>query len=691
MIFADDSILPIKKQDDSTSQNSDPMLLETESLGDIYSPLKGIKDPPSSPSLFRKRPKDLKVEVPLSPPHSDQPPPWNRKIVSFSAVLPELVSELPRPIPKPENDSSDDIDSFFEENIKPVADKASRAIEQEQLQEADTTLRVPVPIMDFSLPIAPWKAKTHEPKAKFEDEELKKKLTDMKALHFSKHVWPTSGQAERELKWAPFPVALGKVETQETIPDNGFIDKYMIPPERVDVTTLTWKPDGLRILDELTGSDEEELEEGDFPDGKDIDSLIRKRKLELEADDFVSSPSKPASNIAEARSQCNQNANTAIVEANQIASKAIEETVRSQSTNQEHSFTNSFSATGALENYMSIRQGRMTRRKVTSEHHFAKKYQNQQSSEPVDLYPPTRTSRTTLQAPAPNASALVLPSPSLPIPSSPHLFIVSASFLGNRRLSRQVQRLYPSADFIERDFALHQQYQFQQTPQQKSIARSVISGTMVDEADMLLSPSTGLMWTTLQKIKQRSLPGKSSTSAVRERILRASPRYERLLVLVSQNQNTDLPFDGKSTNVQPLDEDDCTAFADFTAFCSTLPDEVQTSFIAGGEEDLAKWVVAAMVKHGINADQETKLLQDETLWEVFLRRAGANAFAAQAILAALKAPDPNKMDAAGPQGTDFGLAAFTKMSARERCARLETLLGGRRLLERVGRTLDARW
>lgn len=286
LLFADDRIPSVKKQDEPDSQKLDLMLRDTESLGDIYSPLKGIKDLLSSPTPFRVRPKDLKVEVPLSPPQSNQPPPWKRKSVSFSEALPELILELPLPIPKPENTSSDGIDAFFE-TIKPVAVKAERAIEQEQLQEEDTTLRVLVPIMDFSLPIAPWKAKSHRPTAENEDEVLRKTLTQMKALHFNKHVWPTSGQAERELKWAPFPVALGKVETQESIPDNGFIHKVVVPPERVDVTTLTWKPDGLRIFDELAESDEE-LEEGDFPEENDINSLIRKRKLELEADDLVS-------------------------------------------------------------------------------------------------------------------------------------------------------------------------------------------------------------------------------------------------------------------------------------------------------------------------------------------------------------------------------------------------------------------
>lgn len=688
MIFANDKILPIKKQDDSASQNSDPMLLETESLGDIYSPLKGLKDPPSSPPSLRERPKDLKVEVPLSPPHSDQPPPWKRKSVSFSEALPELIPLLPLPIPMPENTSSDDINAFFEQTIKPVAVKAERAIEQEQLQEADTTLRIPVPVMDISLPIAPWTAKSHGPKADNGDEALKKTLNEMKALHFSKRTWPTSGQAERELKWAPFPVALGKVETQESIPDNGSIDEYVKPPERVDVTTLTWKPDGLRIFDKLAESDEEELEEGEFPEEKDISSLVRKRKLELEADDPVSPPSEEVSTVANARPQGKQNTDMAVAKAKAIVSKPTRGTV-SKSINQEDSFTNSFSAMGALEDYMNVRKGQMARREVTSDHHFAKQPQFPQPSEPADLHPPKRRSQITLQEPA--RRALVLQAPPVSIPSSLHFFIVSASFLSNRGLSRQVQRLYPSAEFIERDFALHQQQQSRRRPQLKANSSTVDFGTMADEADMLLSPITGLIWTTLQKIKQCSLPGQEPRSAVRERIVRSSPRYERLVVLVSQDQNNYPSSDRISTDLQSLDDNDYTALAEFTAFCSSLPDEVQTIFVAGGEQDLAKWIAAAMVKHGLSTDQEIKLLQDETLWEVFLRRAGMNAFAAQAILAALKAPDQNEVDAVGKRGTDYGLTAFAKMSVQERFAQFETLLGGRRLLSRVSRVLDARW
>ena len=689
VIFANDRIIPVKKQDDNTNQSSDPTLLDTESLGDIYSPLKGIKDLPSSPPSFRERPKDLKVEVPLSPPHSDEPPPWKRKSVSFTEALPELIPQLPLPISMPESASSDEIREFFEQTIKPMAIKAERAIEQEQLQEADTTLRVPVPVMDFSLPIAPWKAKSHGPKFDNEDEALRKTLTEMKALHFSKHSWPRNAQAEREMKWAPFPVALGKVDFQESIGDNGSIDEYVTPPERVDITTLTWKPDGLRIFDELAESDEEELEEGDFPEEKDIDSLIRKRKLELEAEDIVSPSSEKDPGVAKLRPRGKQNANIGVVQAQGIISKPTRET-SSNDANQQKFFTNSFSAMGAVEDFMNVRKGRMNRQKVTSDHHFAQQPQVPQQFEPAALHTKNQASQRSLEEPA--QRTLSFQAPKLSISPSPQFFIVSASFLGNRGLSRQVQSLYPSAEFIERDFSLHQQEQLRPRLQMKVNPQIVnAGGTMADEADMLLTPSTGLIWTTLPKIKQRSLPGQEAKSAVQERILRTSPRYEKLIVLVSQDQNNCSSSDIANTGAQCLDHNDCTALTEFTAFCTTLPDEVQSIFVAGGEEDLAKWVVASMVKHSLPTDQGIKLLQDETLWEVFLRRAGINAFAAQAILATLKAPDQSESEAAGKQRADFGLTAFVKMSVRERFARFETLLGGRRLLGRVSRVLDERW
>jgi hypothetical protein len=113
-------------------------------------------------------------------------------------------------------------------------------------------------------------------------------------------------------------------------------------------------------------------------------------------------------------------------------------------------------------------------------------------------------------------------------------------------------------------------------------------------------------------------------------------------------------------------------------------------FIGGGEEMLAKWVVAFMVRYGSQGDSSVPLLQDETLWELFLRRAGMNAYAAQAVIAELKAREGVDMSGGSEVGL-FGVTAFVEMGHEERLARFERILGGRRVLQRVGRVLDTSW
>ena len=686
-VFQNDAII-ISKEADFSSPLSDPTLLESDSLGDIYSPLKGIKDPPSSPPPLRASLQDRKVEVPLSPLHSERTPLSKKKSVSFSESLPELTSVLPPPIPKPENTSSSDIDAFFGEAIAPIGLKAERTIEQEQLQEEDTTLRVLVPVMDFSLPIAPWKAKFHAPMFDNGGKIYKKILTEMKALHFSKHIWPMSGKAERELRWAPFPSALGRVESQERIPDDGSTTEFLAQPERVDVNTLTWKPEGLRLLDDLADSDGE-LEEGIFPEETNFEILIRKRKLELDESQSLSSGSDESKNVPKANLSSKRHATAVFPEINSHSTTQMDRVSKISPCKQP--FIDGFSTMGALEEFLSIRKGTINKPKILkAEHHFPT------SSSTPSFDPSKRNSENEISAPV--SKSKLLPSPDIQTPTIPAPFVISATLLSIRQLFRRIEHLFPSAVFIERDFTLHLPppqrplSKFNANPQlhppspKGTTPPPLTTTTIADEADLLLSPSTGLICTTLQKIKQRSLPGQVSRSAICEHVLRTSPRYERLLILVSENRH-----DGASQ----LDQGDSTALVKFTAFCSNvIESEVHVTFLASGEEELAKWIVAMMIKYGVAEHEEVKLIQDETLWEIWLRRAGMNAFAAQAVLGKVKEGE-SCGGADGGKGDGFdgewGLKAFVKMSARERYKRFEVLLGGRKMLGRVGEVVDGRW
>ena len=686
-VFENDTII-LPRKTDVSSPLSDPTSHESDSLGDIYSPLKGIGDPPSSPPPLRAPLRDRKVEVPLSPLHLERTPLSKKKRVLFSESIPELISKLPPPIPKPENTSSSDIDAFFDEAIAPIGLKAERTIEQEQLQEEDTTLRVSVPVMDFSLPIAPWKANLQAPMFDTEGKSRKMILADMKALHFNKHIWPMNGKAERELRWAPFPSALGRVETQERIVDDGSTTTYLEKPERVNVNTLTWKPEGLRVLDELADSDDE-LEEGQFPEETNFESLVRKRKLEL--DDLQSSPSGSdgGTNMPKATPSSKRHAAAIFLEEYSHSTTQVDGITKI--TPGKRPIIDVFSTLGALDEFLGIRKGIVHKRKLLkAEHHFP----TSSLTPSMDL--PEQTSENDIPAPVSKRQSLA--SPDISSPTNPTPFVIAATLLSIRPLFRRIEHLFPSAVFIERDFSLHlpspQRPQsrtssnpLQRPPAPNHITPQLTNTTIADEADLLLSPSTGLIHTTLQKIKQRSLPGHVSHSAIRERVLRTSPRYERLLILVSENRH-----DGATQ----LGNGDSTALIEFAAFCSNITgSDVHVTFLAGEEEELARWIVAMMIKYAVAEHEDVKLIQDETLWEIWLRRAGMNAFAAQAVLGKLKAGESyggtDDWEKSDGVEQEWGLKAFVKMSARERRERFEVLLGGRRMLGRVGEVVDGRW
>ena len=674
------------------ARKANGVLLESEKIGDIYSPLRNIEEPPSSPPLRKPSREDAKAEVPLTPPHSTQPPPWKRKYVSFSEAIVEVIPELPPPIPKPENISSEDLDRFFAESIAPVAVKAERSIEQEQLQEADTIHRVEVPTMDFSRPVAPWKASTSAAESANRSRSHKEMLSDMKTNYFSRHKWPSSGATELALKWMPFPAALGRVETYETIPDEGVTKEFLTQPECVDCATLIWKRDGLRVFDDLEDSDDEQLGSATLLDDDNIVSLLRKRKMELEQ---VYGGESQGIEDDERHKHLNKPVNhEAFRKIPRLSPRPRPEAPMPKQTvhdqgNQAQVFPDSFAGMNSLDNFISIRNKGTMNSKLTAQQPFHSKIRAQ----PLDITMRQKATivpvnvRQTLDAPRP----LAFPTPHIRIPDHASAFVVSTAFLLKRTLIRQIKQLYPSVEIIERDFTLHTAF-YEQQSSPKPDEAILKSSTMADEADIILSPGTGLIVTTVQKIKQRPLPGKIATSTIRERVRRATPRYERLVIIISYDPSEIPAIDVDNMMASRFNDKDGEALADFAAFCMAVDEECRPIIAAGTEEDLACWIVSAKIKYGIN-DPNVRLLQEETLWEVFLRRAGMNAFAAQVILSELKLPDIDPSDTQGQLAAKegFGLSVFIRMSLAERLARFQNLLGGSKVLKSISRVLDARW
>jgi hypothetical protein len=213
----------------------------------------------------------------------------------------------------------------------------------------------------------------------------------------------------------------------------------------------------------------------------------------------------------------------------------------------------------------------------------------------------------------------------------------------------------------------------------RSVARSPIISSLDSEADIIVSPSTGIILTNIQKIKQKPLPGQKTKVAIRERLEKVSRRYENLVILVSEAQVDDDTYD--------LDEHSCQAIGEFVGFTLGLPASVIVHVVGGGDETLSKWIVDSIIQH--DTSDRTELLDDETHWEIFLRRAGMNAFASQTVIALLKAPDG--VDTTSPSKAGmYGLTAFIEMGREQRISRFGRLCGTK-LLERVSDLVDTKW
>ena len=643
----DDNTVTRKRK--TGSRSPEQGTVNADSIESIYTPLKPVKPELSSPPYKRQRRAVSKVRGPLTPLRTELPTPGKEE-TSPSKELFDITSYLPLPVEQPESLSSEDIDMLFAGTFQPMAQEVLKILENEQLQEADVVSRVKVPILDFSSPLPPWQ-EYHESSKTENGDAVSLISTATKDLHI--YLWPTTIKAEKALNWVPFPASLGKIAPEE-FPGDFSIDDFVGELTCLDHCTLVWKPDGLRILDE-EDSDGEELFKADFPKTAELESLVRRKQLEKQEDGesekiLGSTGSKTVFTLAPRKS----------------VSKMDEDP---QDT--------TFSPFSAIGSFMNVRKGEIAKVK-------------QNCAAQLPLPEPPRLSTRPISK---RQDSGLPPTPLLAfnVPSTIRYFVIASTLLSNIRLSNQIRQLYPSAELVERDFTL-----YAKRPQTKSKSngfdKMTVNDSIADEADILLSPRCGLILTNLPQIKQRSLPGQLARSPIKQRIQRTAPRYEALFVLVSEGRVGKQASEYDGFTESDIGTADSKSISELTAFCSSLDAEVSVIYIDGGEEELVSWTISMMVRYGVS-DPGIRLIQDETTWEVFLRRAGMNAFAAQVVLAELKAPAGSRdgLDANDQFFSDYGLSGFVKMSLYERINRFEHIFGGTRLLQRVSRNIDVGW
>ncbi|RJE26219.1 hypothetical protein PHISCL_01467 [Aspergillus sclerotialis] len=255
------------------------------------------------------------------------------------------------------------------------------------------------------------------------------------------------------------------------------------------------------------------------------------------------------------------------------------------------------------------------------------------------------------------------------------------------------------------------------------------------EADIIVSPTTGIILTTSQAITQLYLPGHKPNpevngvaginSPLRERIFRLAPRYEQIYLFICHFMSTKKKASSQSPASPTADKRTITAMASLVAFCNSVSaySTITPLLISSSPEVIGEWVLALANKYTINFPGLTSSMQPsnrftpvnkpslktvlniggiekDSSWELFLRQAGMNPFAAVVTLAILRKHEEEELantdarsgyvDMCGNRRRIRSLSKFIEMAQEQRRVMLGELIG-KRVLKRVGEVIDQDW
>jgi hypothetical protein len=582
----DEEIMAADTLEHANSDSSDSMLFEI-----THPPPLSPRAETSITPILKRKAEDLKVEGPLTPPILSDSPSKKLKSVSFSQMLHEFIPKgsWGGDASDREPNSEDDFDEFFDE-IEPLVKDLERKVENEQLTITDTMARPKIPDMDFTLPVALWDQYSLKKNGKHKAGETELSAQAVFLRHIKNSAlkaasrWPGISVLERHLPWNIFTAKeTPKVSLEEVLHGETEFDKVIADFNIGPIATSeaqVWKKEGVRVLD--MDDDEEELEPAEVQERDDVESWVRKRKSDMDADD--------AERLSKRVEVHESPSHSLIGDATPLVPAPGSKPVHAPKQLGIEFMFGGFSASTALQKFMETRGRKMQTMTTQTESvnpmdpasaGAVQKLPNLPGKLPaIHLLTGTQYPRAG-QVQVVNSAGLQVPDvkQSLPpIPSNlpPCSFIISMRLLQQRTLIKKVEQLYAAADVVYRDYNLPH--------------------SAASEADIVLSPSTGLIFTTLQHLKQRALPGQPDRSRVKERMKTLHLRYERLIVMTSQGPRGELDQQDSSRPEDPRDKE---ALSEFEGFAAKLDGEVLIKCIRGGEEALAHSIVVEMIQYGL--------------------------------------------------------------------------------------------
>lgn len=559
-----------------------------------------------TPTLKRKS-EQLHVETPLTPPIFSESPAKRLKTVTFSDI-PQYISGFACLSDGKTDEASRNVDfQYIQDGWQRLAKEEKWKIEHERLCEADTTKRIDVPFIEFVPPTAPWDEYRRDT-SKMEETELHAQSAFLVRIKrtYPAESWHGVSRLNRELPIEPFPQHLATVKIDEKLHGHEYLDQItreMTSNDIVTSSTDIWKRDGLRLL-EQEEDEEEDLELGTQPEEEKMKHMTMDTpSAGLNEEGFDLEEARGVSPIRDVVQGHNEYKYRGIEDAKQKESAATsrkqakglrkksDALSKREEKNGSLMFGGVFSASSALDKFIALHGMEVKPPKTYKEgqaiSEIAPSMPHQARFSPASPLKETLSEHTAaIRPPTP-----LFPNPSKTYPSCS--FVIAETLLKQRHISGLVERLYPNAEFISRDFNLPY------VPAQ--------------EADLILSPSTGLILTTIQEIKQRALPGQPDDSKIKRRLMQLQSRYERLVVLVDECPGRQL---GDKNVRRAMDARNLEAVERFKLHASKLKAEISIQLVPGDTHALARSIVEEMEKYGLPHGSkdigDVKLLSDET-------------------------------------------------------------------------------
>lgn len=519
---------------------------------------------------------------------------------------------------------------------------ANQLVNQESFHPTDSLCRAPAPLLDFDIPPPEWALRHFTAKTHFTF--LRKSIPRcFDILPISRD--PSS---ESSLRWAVFPLEkMRPIMVDEVSVPGDIIAKYL----SLDSTSLLSSLDFVSIkpsLDVLCIQQDEEIESV-FLSNDEADEAPPASTRHHESPNWINSEQGNKTSISEDSHEVNR----------PTRRKLDDDRARLLPKSYDTSATSIL-----LHNFMELRG--MKRPRLSTEAAAIGQCTGTLPSIPCNEASATNDCETLpLQMTEEMPPA---PIPNIEIPPEKASFIISVDLA--RPILRRLENMWAPEKLIDVDFSRHNTTACLPGVTQPKKTVSPLSF----EADISLSPGTGIIITNILKVRQRSLPGSQSQTPLRERVQKVSQRYETLIILVSESQ----PSGEFMGTMAPSDT---AAYAEFLSFAVALDGDVDVHFIPGATETMASWVLAFMCQYSSRSEALSRFLSsEETPWEIFLRRAGMNIIAAKVLSKTLF-----------EQGGASGLALFLNMPVPERVARFGPLLGGEKGLLLTAKAIDRRW